>query len=149
MEGENVRRRYSAAVALAALATSRAAMAQSFFIGRNVTGATLGVDSGFIPPDTMGTVGVDFYVELVNGRYSVYRKSDGVKVQTSSLNSFFTTAGASTSTSFDPRVLYDPFSKRFFAAAADNSNSASSSYLLAVSNSSDPTAGWHAFRIDG
>src|SRR5689334_17286047 len=92
------------------------AAAQSF-IGRNFTSSTLGTDTGFIPPDTMGTVGGDYYVELINGRYSVYRKSDGARVQTSTLNAFFTSGGATTSSSFDPRIVYDAFSKRWFASA--------------------------------
>ncbi|MBC8109244.1 MAG: hypothetical protein H7Z14_21840 [Anaerolineae bacterium] len=122
------------------------AMAQ-VTVGANFNAGSLG-NSGFIPPDTMGAVGVDHYVELINGRYSAFRKADGVNVQTSSLNTFFSNNGVTTSNSFDPRVLYDPYSKRWFACAADNSSSAASSFLVAVSNSADPTAGWKSFRID-
>src|SRR5262245_54775290 len=107
------------------------------FIGANFTGGTFS-DSGFIPPDSMGAVGVDHFVEMINGRYAVYRKTDGVRVQTSTLSSFFTTAGISVSNfAFDPRVLYDPYSKRWFASAAD-APGAANSFLVAVSNSWDP-----------
>ncbi|CAN5623337.1 hypothetical protein BH09PLA1_BH09PLA1_18200 [soil metagenome] len=143
-------RRMMGALVVAAgvgLAASTGATGQ-VTIGANFTTSTRGVDSNFIPPDTMGTVGVDHYVELINGRYSVFRKADGVRVQTSTLHQFFIDSGVSTSSSFDPRILYDPYSKRWFALGADNSSSAASSYLLAVSKSADPTLGWSGFRID-
>src|SRR5690242_5045952 len=74
-----------------------AAMALSF------TGSTLFIDSGFIPPDTMGAAGPDHIVELINGRYSVYRKGDGIRIQTSSLDDFWRNAGTSVvGFSFDP-----------------------------------------------
>src|SRR3954471_19717219 len=138
------------AVILASIsaAVCGSAFAQTFFPGRSFTSSTLITDSGFFPPDTMGTVGVDHYVELINGRFGVFRKSDGVRVQTSNLNAFFTNAGVATTSSFDPRVVYDPFVRRWYAAAADNSNSGASSYLFAISTGSDPTAPWKGFRID-
>lgn len=118
-------------------------------IGQNFTGSTYRVDSGFIPPDTMGAVGEDSFVELINGRYSVYSKSDGRRTQTSSLNQFWSDAGVTPSGSFafDPRVVYDPFSKRWFAASTDNAGS-DNNFLLAVSKSSDPTVGWTGFALD-
>ena len=63
-------------------------------IGLNFTGSTFLVDSGSIPPDTMGAVGPSHIVELLNGHYAVYRKSDGVRVQTSSLDQFWINAGS-------------------------------------------------------
>ena len=118
-------------------------------IGQNFTGSKYLVDSGFIPPDTMGAVGEDSFVELINGRYSVYSKSDGRRTQTSSLNQFWSDAGVTPSGSFafDPRVVYDPFSKRWFAASTDNAGG-DNNFLLAVSKSSDPTVGWTGFAID-
>jgi hypothetical protein len=47
---------------------------------------------------------------------------------------------------FDPRVLYDSASKRWFAASVDNAFGPNN-FLVAVSNSSDPTQGWKAFAI--
>ena len=117
-------------------------------IGLNFTGSTLGLDSFFIPPDTMGAVGPNHIVELINGRYSVYRKSDGLRIQTSPLDEFWSNAGVGfNGFTFDPRILYDPFSQRWFASAADNASS-DNHFLIAVSKSPDPTAGWNGFAID-
>lgn len=123
--------------------------ADTITIGTNLTGSTLFIDSGFIPPDTMGAVGNDHFIELINGRYSVYRKSDGVRVQTSTLNDFWINASVTPAGSFafDPRVVYDQASQRWFAASVDNAGNANN-FLVAVSNSSDATAGWKGFAID-
>ncbi len=144
------------AVALAALhsAVLGAGMAMGQgTIGKNFTGSQRFIDSGFIPPDTDGAVGAAHFVELINGRYSVYLKSSGVKVQTSTLDQFFNSAFAAGGGgfvqvySFDPRVLYDAYSQRWFACAADNPG-LPNSFLVAVSNTSDPTQGWKGFKID-
>lgn len=117
-------------------------------IGLNFTSSTFLVQSGFIPPDTMGSVGSHHIVELINGRYSVYRKSDGALIQTSSLNQFWSAAGVGfTGSTFDPRILYDPYSERWFACSVDNANG-DNHFLIAVSSSSDPTTGWVGFAID-
>jgi len=105
--------------------------------------------SGFIPPDTMGAVGRNEIVELINGRYRVYDKTDGSVLANSSLNSFWTGAGVSYDGgfAFDPRVVYDPFSERYFAASVDNAGNANS-YLFAVSNSDNPLDGWSGVSVD-
>jgi hypothetical protein len=47
-------------------------------------------DSGFLPPDTMGSVGPDHIVEIINGRFSIYDKEMGSTLESRSLNSFWT-----------------------------------------------------------
>ena len=117
-------------------------------IGLNFTGSTYGVDSFVFPPDTMGAVGPHHIVELLNGVYSVYRKSDGVRIQTSSLSEFWSNAGAPPHGFVaDSRLLYDRFSERWFASTGDFVGAPGDNLLLAVSESSDPTAGWTGFLI--
>ncbi|MDH4171855.1 MAG: pre-peptidase C-terminal domain-containing protein, partial [Acidimicrobiia bacterium] len=104
--------------------------------------------SGFIPPDTMGAVGPNHVVELINGQYAVYSKT-GTKQTSSTLNAFWSAAGVmfAGAFTFDPRVVYDPGTNRFFAAAVDNGGAANN-ILVAVSNSSDPLTGWSGWAID-
>lgn len=120
-------------------------------IGLNFTGSTV-FESGFNPPDTMGAVGSDHIVELINGRYKVYDKDTGAVEETSSLNQFWEDAGVSLGNffAFDPRVLYDPLSERWFAVSGDDlgNDPANSNFLVAVSNDSDPTLGWSGFEIE-
>lgn len=117
-------------------------------IGVEFTGPTR-TESGFIPPDTMGAAGDEHVVALLNGRYAAYRKSDGQLVTTSSLDEFWTAAGAPPQEySYDPRILYDAATQRWFAVSADATNSTNAGFLVAVSKSPDPTDGWTGFRID-
>ncbi len=118
----------------------------------NFTGSKVS-ESGFNPPDTMGGVGSDHIVELINGRYKVYDKDTGAVVQTSTLNQFWENAGVSlvkNFSAFDPRVLYDPFSKRWFAVSGNNLRNpeSNSNFLVAVSNNSNPTLSWTGFEIE-
>ena len=130
---------------------------------QNFTGVSIndlpGLNGGssFIPPDTQGAVGVNSLVEMVNGAYATYNTS-GSRLQLTSLDSFWTNAGVALSGgTFDPRVVYDPFSQRYYAAALDRgttdpnntSTTQNNHILLAVSNTSDPTAGWKGISIAG
>lgn len=118
-------------------------------VGLNFEGSALNVDSSSFAPNTMGAVGPDHIVELINERYTVYDKS-GNELESSNLNDFWTmTAGATISgDSIQPRIVYDPISARFFAtsigAEADNQ------VYVAITMSNDPTAGWQSvqFSVD-
>ena len=114
-------------------------------VGANFEGSNITI-SGFVPPDSDGAVGPDHFVELLNGVYRVYDKS-GTVLQQSSLDQFWSSAGVTPQQfSFDPRVLYDPSSGRWFATAADN-EFAPNEIFIAVSETSDPTQGWQALAI--
>lgn len=118
-----------------------------FTIGQNFTASTFGIHSTYYPPNANGAVGSDYFVELINGSYAVYRKSDGAAVQRTSLINFWQNAGVTPNQrAYDPRVVYDAPSGRWFAVSLDN-NQRANSFLVAVSNSSDPTAGWKAFSV--
>ena len=135
------------------------ARSEMFQVGLNFTGTTLTdetVTHGtcFIPPDTMGAVGPNHIVELINGDYAVYAKSTGNLIGSRiTLDLFWQNAldngpGGTVDDSFDPRVVYDHASARWFATAVDDFKGSNSSILLGVSDSSDPTAGWVGFRLD-
>jgi hypothetical protein len=133
------------AVLLALTGSQQFAMGQ-VTIGRNFGGTTAAIQP--IPPDTMGAVGVDHYVELNNHRFKVYRKSDGVEIESKGINQFWMDANASPQmTAFDPRIAYDPHAQRWYAVSVDNKQNANN-VLFAVSSSSDPTQPWHGFAID-
>ncbi len=122
-----------------------------FNIGLNFTGTTrLGAPvPGLTPPDTMGAVGPNHIVEMLNNGYAVYDKTTGAPLQSISLDQFWLAAGLpdiGTGT-FDPRILYDPTVGRWFAASIDRG--AANQIYVAVSNSSDPTGGWQAVRFVG
>jgi hypothetical protein len=122
--------------------------AASVTIGLNFMGSHLGL-AGAIPPDTMGAVGPDHIVELLNGRYAVYDKNSGSLLQGSNLQAFWVNAGVAPedNSPFDPRLLYDPDTQRWFAVSVDGDQLVTNNFLVAVSNTSDPTQGWTGFQI--
>ncbi len=122
-------------------------MAQGFDVGADFEGANSAA-SGTKPPDTMGATGPNHVVQLINGRYRFYDKT-GIMMENRSLNSFWNVYGQgfNGSKTFDPRVVYDPHSRRFFAAAVDSAGGANN-FLVAVSKSDNPADGWTGFKID-
>ena len=115
-------------------------------VGADFDGTDLG-QSGFRPPDTMGGVGRDHVVELINGQYAVYDRT-GATLRRSSLDRFWQDAGvAPDSFSFDPRVIYEARTDRWFAAAVDNVR-VDNRLLVAVSNTGNPLDGWRGYGID-
>ena len=50
---------------------------------------------------------------------------------------------------FDPRVLYEPVSGRFFVAVLHGITAAESRILLFVSKSTNPLDGWHYYKFTG
>ena len=97
----------------------------------------------------MGAVGPNHIGVMINGRWSVYDKTGDLQGSGQSLDNFWVSAGVSPSGcfSFDPRILYDKHSGRWFAASVDNARGPNN-FLVAVSDNSDPTAGWTGFSID-
>ena len=96
--------------------------------------------AGWLPPDTCGAVGIDHFVSVVNKHMSVYRKSDGVRVISTSLGSFW----GDNSAGGDPRIVFDEYSQKFFAVASDFTNG----LHFAMSMTADPTGAWFKSYID-
>ncbi|HET6976886.1 MAG TPA: lamin tail domain-containing protein [Pyrinomonadaceae bacterium] len=98
-----------------------------------------------IPPDTMGAVGLDKIISFVNNNLVVQDKATGSVLSLVGITSFFTSTGATGV--FDPRVLYDPYNNRWILAATSNAQTANSSVIVGVSNSSDPQGTFTLFRF--
>ncbi len=121
-----------------------------FSIGTNFTGVSLRTVQtlngfGIIPPDTMGAVGPNDFVEFVNGAFADYNKSNGTARQLISDTRFWQNVVGISSNLLsqgvtDPRVLYDPVSQRWFAAEI-TAGTGNNNILIAVSGGSAPT-GW-------
>lgn len=149
-------------------------------IGLNFQSSELGIDSGSIPPDTMGAVGPDHIVEMINGNFQIFDKSTGTSVDNRSLNSFWTNIAGVTippfndtcnlgtgictvsggpcaansdcrsNGTFDPRIVYDIDSGRWFAASLDRQHPVNNdnNIYVARSDTSDPTGDWDGLLFD-
>ncbi len=131
-------------------------------VGQNFTATSYGsfnTNSGALPPDCDGAVGPNHFVELINGIFAVYSKTNGEPLQIITDVDFWGSAGVGVSGDYevtDPRVIYDPLSQRWFASQVDvdvftqifDGIFGSNHFLLAVSQTSDPTGHWKGISFD-
>lgn len=96
--------------------------------------------TGWIPPDGGMAAGPHEVVVAINGAFNTFAKS-GAVLSSQTLASFFSGLPDSGS-AFDPHVLFDPNSQRFWMTAAATDGSTSSELYVAVSNDSDTQDGW-------
>ena len=105
-----------------------------------------------IPPDTMGAVGPNHLVSLLNSDFGVFSKTTGAVLQQISLQSFWGSlgkaAGEPANFPFDTKVIYDASSARFFAMTLGGTSAPNSWIMVAISASSDPTGAWSKWAID-
>ncbi len=119
------------------------APAQNFLAQED--GAKVGTGTFTIPPDTMGAVGFDKVFVNVNNNYRVQNKATGAPLSTVSIDTFWTSTGATGV--FDPRIQFDPYQNRWLLSAVSNAQTANSSVLVGVSDTSDPQGAYTLFRI--
>jgi hypothetical protein len=106
-------------------------------------------NTGWIPPDTQGAVGPNHYVEAVNSSFAIYTKF-GTQVQApTTFDGFLNEPAGWTGFMFDPRVIYDPWHNKFVMLILGKDDAALQSYFwIAMSQTSDPTAGWWIWRFN-
>jgi len=140
------------------MVSSQGGAAVTVVVGLNFTGNTFLEISQALPPDSNGAIGPNHFMEFLNGVVSVYNKNDGQSVLGLADVDFWsqTVPGVNISAVSgisDPRVIYDPSSQRWFASQVDFNATATdptlqaNNFLLAVSDTSDPTGTWHGFRF--
>lgn len=125
-------------------------------IGASFTGLTLqdqidSFGSGISPPETMGAIGPNHFVEILSGSVAIYTRT-GTRLSHVSSNSFFAVSSGGINYprngSRSPRILFDRRSNRWFACILEVGVQASNNQLLfAVSRTSDPTGTWDKYVI--
>jgi hypothetical protein len=98
-------------------------------------------------PDNSGAVGPNHVVDFTNAHVVIHDKKTGKVIRRVTQTEFW--KASKPAFDFpklnDPRLLYDPLSKRWFAVIAELKQH--SVGYLAVSESSDPTQGWRAVQL--
>jgi hypothetical protein len=121
-------------------------------VGRGDFGFTAIFSTGWTPPDPHLAVGPEHIVVMTNGAIAFFTKDGNQTFQDEIEDSygFWGSVGASGFV-FDPEILYDELSGRFFAMAAEAyapPGSSRSYVLVAVSDDSDPNGTWHKYRFN-
>ena len=108
-------------------------------------------NTGWIPPDTIHAVGPNHVVEAVNSGFAVYLKTGRLLRAYTTFDSFMNKPSVWPTGAFmyDPRVIYDPWHKRFLMLILGLDETSKKSYFwIAVSKTSNPTEGWCRWRFD-
>ncbi|HET9857433.1 MAG TPA: hypothetical protein VFP99_06325, partial [Chthoniobacterales bacterium] len=109
------------------------------------------------PPDTVGDVGPNHFVQAVNTSVGIYSKTTGAALATFTFDGLWAGAGTGTPCDAvhggDPTVIYVPQYDRFIVADFSWTNIQNGPYFecVAVSKTSDPVSGgwWrYALRAD-
>lgn len=101
-------------------------------------------DPGFTPPDSNGAAGTTRQIEIVNEMVGIWdRRSPPTLLAKANLQAL---TGSSGTQLYDPRVIWDPQTRRFFYSMLDNTNEA---LLTGFSTTSNPssTADWCKYAI--
>jgi hypothetical protein len=119
----------------------------SSFKGLDVTGG----GANAIPPDPVGDVGPNHYVQAVNSAFAVYNKT-GTQLAATTFNSFFDGTGTAcdANNQGDPTVVYDPLADRWIVADFATTSFTSPPFYecIGVSKTSDPVAGgWYQYAV--
>jgi uncharacterized repeat protein (TIGR01451 family) len=113
-----------------------------------------GQTSPFSPPDTVGDVGPNHYVQLVNAQFQVWNKTGTslagpTQLQTLWSSNTVNDGGCDTQNAGDPIVLYDQTVDRWMLAQFTNPNTAPFDMCIAYSQTPNPTGAFftYSFRL--
>jgi hypothetical protein len=97
-------------------------------------------DTTVAPSDSTGAIGTTRYVELVNARAAIYNRASNTPTAAGALLQLTgcATAGC-TDNVFDPQVIWDPGTSRFFYAADDIVSSTQNLLDIGFSTTATPT----------
>ena len=99
------------------------------------------------PPDTVGDVGLNHYIQMINhgsgSRVQIYNKS-GTAVGNFILSSLSSGGGCATGAG-DPIVLYDRLANRWMISEFSGAVNALCMY---ISQTADPTGSWYAYQFN-
>jgi hypothetical protein len=118
------------------------------FEGMNISNAC----GNCLPPDTVGAVGPNHYVQMVNSNIAVYSKSGATLMSPKAINELWSVTPNSecfTHNNGDPIVLYDQLAGRWlvsqFVVQAATENYAE---CIAISQTGDPTGAYYLYEFD-
>lgn len=105
--------------------------------------------TGFVPPDTVGAVGPDHYIQMVNSAFAIYDKQGNLLAGPSPINSLWSGFGGpcQTQNHGDPIVRYDHLADRWlisqFAVPGNDLHE-----CIAISRTGDPVGGgWFLYAF--
>lgn len=101
---------------------------------------------GPVPPDMIGDVGPNHYVQMVNLQFAIYDKEGDLLVGPTKFNKLFVGQGGNCEpqNAGDPVVLYDPMADRWLLSQF----AAPSHICIAISRTPDPTETYYVYEFN-
>jgi hypothetical protein len=101
------------------------------------------------PPDPIGDVGMNHYVQAVNTSFAVYEKTGNLVYGPASLGTIWQGFPGGYTTDGDPIVLYDQLAGRWIMSQFSLPNYPNGPYyeLIAVSQTENPLGSWHRYAF--
>lgn len=106
--------------------------------------------TGWIPPDCVSAAGPSHVLVGVNSEFRIYTKTGSMQ-RRYQFNTFFSTVlpNSAAVKVFDPRMIWDHYSKRYVIIVAATQSSPQKSWCcIAVSKTTDPMGSWWVYALD-
>lgn len=100
------------------------------------------------PPDNEGAIGPTRYIQTINTAVRIYNRSNGAAIASGSLNQL--AHNGSGINSFDPQIIWDPTTNRFYYAMDSIFSSTDNRISFGFSKTSSPanvTTDWCHYRL--
>jgi hypothetical protein len=104
--------------------------------------------TGVLPPDTIGAVGANHYIQMVNSAFAIYDKSGHLLAGPADINSLWSGFGGpcETDNDGDPVARYDHLADRWLVSQFAINQSMQ---CVAISRGADPTtSGWFLYAFE-
>jgi hypothetical protein len=109
----------------------------------------LPVGGAGIPNDNNMAISNDgTVVSVINSSVSIF-KSDGTSIRYRTLRTIVNNVLPNLDRTYDPKVLYDPFSDRFILVFLQGSTSADTRIVVGFTKTNNPDGDWNFYAIDG
>jgi hypothetical protein len=93
-------------------------------------------DTALGPSDSTGAIGTTRYIELVNSKFAIYNRTSNTPISSGSLGSLVGSNGSV----FDPQVIWDPSTNRFYYAADNVFSSSDNRLSIGFSKTASPNS---------
>ncbi len=114
-------------------------------------GISLATGGSGVPPDTVGDVGPNHYVQMVNSSFAIFDKNGVLLAGPTNINALWSDGTVcQTTNQGDPIVLYDRAADRWMMTQFAHNDGPIPPYFqcIAVSRTSDPLGQWHTYSFN-
>jgi subtilisin-like proprotein convertase family protein len=108
---------------------------------------TIALGQGFLPPDTVGDVGPNHYLQMVNSTFRIWNKAGAPLTPVRTLGSIWATipGPCANTNAGDPIVLYDSYADRWLLSQFCTVANPNNHQLIAISQTGDPTGAYYVY----